>query len=104
MIFRRNDYISRIGLSFNGGRSTGITSTARGTWGIYAGDADFTTNPTGLSVGTSPLSVGDEVNLVFNTQDRQAQDVTGPIQDWRANDLIRIRLTWDRDWRGTCLN
>ena len=36
LIFRRNDYISRIGLSFNGGRSTGINSTTRGTWGIYA--------------------------------------------------------------------
>ena len=90
LLFRRNDYISRIGLSFNGGRSTGITSTARGTWGIYAGDADFTTNPTGLSVGTSPLSVGDEVNLVFNPQDRQAQDVSAVFLDWRANDTIRI--------------
>ena len=91
LIFRRNDYISRIGLSFNGGRSTGITSTARGTWGIYAGNADFTTNPTGLSVGTSPLSVGDEVNPVFNPQDRQAQDVSAAILSWRANDTIRIR-------------
>ena len=91
LIFRRDDYISRIGLSFDGGRSVGINSTSRGTWGIYAGNADFSANPTGIDTSLNPLSVNDEVNIVFNPQDRQAQDATAAIQAWRANDLIRIR-------------
>ena len=71
-------------MSFDGGRSTGIFSTSRGTWGIYAGNADFSANPTGIDTNLNPLSVNDEVNIVFNPQDRQAQDATAAIQAWRA--------------------
>ena len=104
LIFRRNDYISRIGLSFDGGRSTGIASTSRGTWGFYESNANFANDPTGINTLVDPLSVDDEVNVVFNPVDRQAQTVSTLFLNFQARDILRIeRIDGGRAGEGYVL-
>ena len=79
---------ARFGRGFNG--ADGTSNNAEHTWGIYADNADFTTNPIGLEPDTTALTVGSSYTLVFNIRDENAVDISSEYLAFEVGDRLRF--------------
>ena len=87
-VYRRTDFHSRLGRGSNGADNT---SVGPGTWGVYPNNSDYSTNPSGVAISATALTLNAQYDLLFNRLDQADNNIEATFQAFEIGDTIRIQ-------------